>query len=132
MVTYITVKSKERTACIDITETVQDVVRDSGITNGVCHLFVAHTTAALTINEGADPSVMRDMRVYLDTLVPFDGDYHHAEGNSAAHIKSTLVGVSENIFIEQGKLSLGTWQAVFFCEFDGPRTRKVAITISGT
>ncbi len=132
MITYITVKSKERTACINITEKVRDVVRDARLQNGICHLFVAHTTAALTINEGADPSVMRDMLMYLNKLVPFDGDYRHSEGNSAAHIKSTLVGVSETIFVEEGKLALGTWQAVFFCEFDGPRTRKVAVTFTGT
>lgn len=129
MITYITVKSKERTACINITEKVRDVVRDARLQNGICHLFVAHTTAALTINEGADPSVMRDMLMYLNKLVPFDGDYRHSEGNSAAHIKSTLVGVSETIFVEEGKLALGTWQAVFFCEFDGPRTRKVHVRL---
>lgn len=132
MLTYIAVKSRERTACINITEKVQGVVRDAGIQSGVCHLFVSHTTAAITINEGADPSVMRDMLVYLNKLVPFDDDYRHAEGNSAAHIKSSLVGVSENICIERGKLALGTWQAVFFCEFDGPRNRKVAVKITDT
>ena len=112
---------------IDITGQVQEAVKKSGLKDGVCHLFVPHTTAGITINEGADPSVKRDILTSLNRLVPFEGDYQHAEGNSAAHIKTTMVGTSAVCFIEDSQLVLGTWQAIFFCEFDGPRTRRVYI-----
>jgi secondary thiamine-phosphate synthase enzyme len=127
VVRYINIKSKTRTEIIDITEKLQEVVREAGISNGICHVFVPHTTAGVTINEGADPSVQRDILTYLNKLVPFDGDYHHREGNSSAHIKTSLIGVSEHVFVDEGKLVLGTWQSVFFCEFDGPRHRRVAV-----
>jgi len=123
----ISVKSRSNTELIDITSQVREAVKKSGLREGVCHLFVPHTTAGITINEGADPSVKRDLLISLNRLVPFDGDYQHAEGNSAAHIKSTLVGTSAVCLIEDGQLVLGTWQAIFFCEFDGPRTRSVYI-----
>jgi secondary thiamine-phosphate synthase enzyme len=115
---------------IDITPLVQEQVRASGVRNGVCHLFVLHTTAGITINEGADPAVQRDMISFLNRLVPHDPYFTHAEGNSDAHIKSTLVGTSLEVFICEGKPLLGTWQSIYFCEFDGPRHRKVALKIS--
>lgn len=127
MVKYINVKSKSRIEFIDITEQVQDVVKESGIAKGVCFLFVPHTTAGITINEGADPSVQRDILNSLNRLIPHELNYFHREGNADAHIKSTLVGTSVHVIVEEGKLLLGTWQSVFFCEFDGPRHRRVAV-----
>ena len=126
MVKYINVKSKARNEFIDITEMVQDVVKDAGIVKGVCFLFVPHTTAGITINEGADPSVQRDILNSLNRLIPHEMNYFHREGNADAHIKSTLVGTSVHVIVEDGKLLLGTWQSIFFCEFDGPRHRRVA------
>lgn len=127
MVQYINVKSKTRTEFVDITEKIQEAAKEAGIVKGICYLFVPHTTAGITINEGADPSVQRDIQAYLNKYVPFDGDYHHREGNSSAHIKASMIGVSNHVFIEDGKLVLGTWQSIFFCEFDGPRHRRVAL-----
>lgn len=127
MVKYINVKSKARIEFIDITEMVQDVVKDAGIVKGVCFLFVPHTTAGITINEGADPSVQRDIVNSLNRLIPHEMNYFHREGNADAHIKSTLVGTSLHVIVEDGKLLLGTWQSIFFCEFDGPRHRRVAV-----
>ncbi len=114
---------------MDITSDVQKLVSESGIASGVCHLYVPHTTAGLTINENDDPDVPRDIEAALDRLVPRSGDYKHREGNADAHIKSTLTGVSQRVFIEDGRLALGRWQAIFFCEFDGPRDRRVRIKI---
>ena len=131
MVRYINVKSKARTEFIDITDKVQEVLKETGIVSGLCHLYVPHTTAAITINEGADPSVQRDIQSLLNRLIPFEGDYHHREGNSAAHIKATVIGISQSVFIDEGRLVLGTWQSVFFCEFDGPRHRRVALKFVG-
>lgn len=127
MVRYINVKSRSRTEFIDITEKIQEVIKDADITSGVCTLFIPHTTAGITINEGVDPSVQRDIQTFLNRLVPFDGDYHHREGNSSAHIKASIIGSSQNILIDEGKIVLGTWQSIFFCEFDGPRHRRVAL-----
>ena len=127
MVKYINVRSKSRTEFIDITEMIQDVIKDEGITKGICCLYVPHTTAGVTINEGADPSVQRDIINALNRLIPHEMNYSHREGNADAHIKSTLVGASLNLIIDEGKLLLGTWQAVFFCEFDGPRHRRIAL-----
>jgi len=121
----LTVKSKSRTQLIDITSEIQKAVRSSGISEGLCMLYVPHTTAAITINESADPSVASDIMMVLNEVIPWKADYRHLEGNSPAHIKSTLVGASEVIAIESGSLVLGTWQGIFFCEFDGPRTRSV-------
>jgi secondary thiamine-phosphate synthase enzyme len=129
MVRYINVRSKSRIEFIDITEMIQDVIKDAGVMKGVCYLYVPHTTAGITINEGADPSVQRDIQNALSRLIPHEMNYFHREGNADAHIKSTLVGNTANIIIEEGKLLLGTWQAVFFCEFDGPRHRRIAIKI---
>ena len=130
MVRYLEVKSRGRTEFIDITHLVQEQVRVSGVRNGACHLFVLHTTAGITVNEAADPAVQRDMTSFLNRLVPVDHFFTHAEGNSDAHIKSTLTGASLMLFITDGKLLLGTWQSVYFCEFDGPRQRRVAVKIT--
>lgn len=127
MVRYINVRSKSRNEFIDITEIVHEVVKEAGITKGICYLYVPHTTAGITINEGADPSVQRDIVNALSRLVPHEMNYFHREGNADAHIKTTLVGSSLNVIVEEGKLLLGTWQSVFFCEFDGPRHRRIAI-----
>ena len=121
------VKTNARTELIDITTQVQDVVRKSGRTDGLCMVYVPHTTAAVTINESADPSVARDVLMVLNDIVPWKADYRHMEGNSPAHVKSSLVGASELIAVENGSLQLGTWQGIFFCEFDGPRTRTVHV-----
>ena len=115
---------------IDITQQVAGCVRKAGVRDGLCTVWVPHTTAAVTVNEGADPSVSRDVLDALNRLVPFEADYRHAEGNSAAHIKSSLVGVSLSIPVVNGSLFLGTWQSVFFCEFDGPRRRQVHVTVA--
>ena len=130
MIRYITLKSRSRAELINITGQVQDLVRTTNVSNGLCDLFVLHTTAAVTINEGADPAVQRDITTFLNKLVPNDPYFTHAEGNSDAHIKASLVGSSQRIFIDNAKLVLGIWQAVYFCEFDGPRERKIAVKIT--
>jgi len=132
VVRYINVKSKTRTEFVDITEKIQEAAREAGVSNGICYLFVPHTTAGITINEGADPTVQRDIQTYLNKVIPFEGDYHHREGNSSAHIKAAVVGVSSHVFVDEGKLVLGTWQSIFFCEFDGPRHRRVALKFTTT
>ncbi|MCX7882823.1 MAG: secondary thiamine-phosphate synthase enzyme YjbQ [Brevinematales bacterium] len=104
---------------------IQEIIATSGVKEGICTIFVPHTTAALTINENADPDVQRDILSHLRTIIPKRGDFHHSEGNSDAHIKSILVGPSLSLIISEGKAHLGTWQSVFLCEFDGPRTREV-------
>ena len=121
--------SKKRVELIDITSQVQNIVKRSGVKEGVCYVYVPHTTAAVTINENADPSVINDIQNYLNKLVPFDGPYSHAEGNSDAHIKTSFMGCSKTIVVTNGDLLLGTWQGIFFCEFDGPRNRKVHIKV---
>lgn len=125
----LTVKTKSRNELIDITQEVERIVEKSSIKEGVCSLYIPHTTAGLTINEGADPSVIRDIRNHLDQLVPAERRYLHAEGNADSHIKSTLVGVHVHVPVTGGKMALGTWQSIFFCEFDGPRSRKVLVQI---
>lgn len=122
-----TVKTRTQTEMIDITALIQDAVQKNGFDQGLCLIFIPHTTAAVTINESADPSVKSDMLKVINKVIPWEAEYQHMEGNSSAHIKSTLVGASEMIAIEKGRLVLGTWQGVFFCEFDGPRTRKINI-----
>jgi len=104
-------------------------VRDSGVINGVCRLYVPHTTAGLTINENADPSVQHDILMELGKIVPLRDNYHHLEGNAAAHIKASLVGHSATLLVEEGRLVLGTWQGIFLCEFDGPRRRRVLVKV---
>jgi secondary thiamine-phosphate synthase enzyme len=125
----ISVETHSRVEMIDITAAVQKAVREEKIEKGICLVYTPHTTAAITINENADPDVPRDILAALDRAVPLSANYRHAEGNSAAHVKSSLVGASELVIIENGRLVLGTWQSIFFCEFDGPRTRKVLISI---
>ncbi|MEW6419963.1 MAG: secondary thiamine-phosphate synthase enzyme YjbQ [Nitrospirota bacterium] len=127
MVRYINIKSTSRTEFIDITEMVQNVVKEANVMRGICYLYVPHTTAGITINEGADPSVQRDILNTLNRLVPHEMNYFHREGNADAHIKSTIVGTAVNMIIDEGKLLLGTWQSIFFCEFDGPRHRRIAV-----
>lgn len=129
MIRYIEIRSRTRTEFIDITADINDALRLADVVNGVCHLFVLHTTAGITVNEGADPAVQIDINKFLGKLVPKDPSFNHTEGNSDAHIKSALVGTSQTLLIETGKLLLGTWQSVYFCEFDGPRSRKVAVKI---
>lgn len=119
------VQSSKRTQLIDITSEINRIVRESSVTDGVCMVYIPHTTAAVTINESADPAVRLDIEVVLDKLVPWEDGYKHMEGNSAAHVKSSVIGASELIAVKNGKLVLGTWQGIYFCEFDGPRTRKV-------
>ncbi|MFB3897059.1 MAG: secondary thiamine-phosphate synthase enzyme YjbQ [bacterium] len=118
-----------QTALIDITHQIEAAVKKSKVESGICYLFVPHTTAGITINENADPTVQSDILKELNKLIPFEDNYRHSEGNSAAHIKSTLVGCSQYILIENGSLSLGTWQGIYFCEFDGPRHRQVWLKI---
>jgi secondary thiamine-phosphate synthase enzyme len=125
----ISVETHSRVEMIDITAAVQKAVGGEKIEEGICLVYTPHTTAAITINENADPDVPRDILAALDRAVPFSANYRHAEGNSAAHVKSSMVGASELIIIEKSRLVLGTWQSIFFCEFDGPRTRKVFISI---
>ncbi len=121
----LTVRTHSRIELVDITAQIQKFIRENKVESGLLVLFVPHTTAALTINENADPSVQQDILAELNRLIPLAGSYQHTEGNSAAHIKSTVIGPSQTLFIEGGRLALGTWQGLFFCEFDGPRTRKV-------
>ena len=121
------IKTGSKTELIDITSEIRNLVRSSSIKEGFCMLYVPHTTAAVTINESADPSVKSDILMILNKIIPWEAGYRHLEGNSPAHIKSTIVGASELIAIENEKLVLGTWQGIFFCEFDGPRNRKVNV-----
>ena len=122
-----TVRTHSGFEMIDITGAITSVLRKSGVKDGVCYVFVPHTTAAVTINENADPDVPRDILTELDKIVPLDDTYRHIEGNSAAHIKASLFGASEVVLVKGGSLVLGTWQSIFFCEFDGPRTRRVMV-----
>ncbi|WP_286974587.1 secondary thiamine-phosphate synthase enzyme YjbQ [Acetomicrobium sp. UBA5826] len=125
-----TLRTKAREELIDITRTVEEDVSFSGIKEGLCVVYVPHTTAAVTINEDADPSVREDILRQLKNLAPRKGEYSHLEGNSDAHIKSSLIGASQVIPIHDGRLMLGTWQGVFFCEFDGPRDRRFYVTLT--
>ncbi len=129
MLKTLNIKSKSKTEFVDITDDIHEAIKESGVKSGICYIYVPHTTAGITTNEGADPSVKRDILTTLNKLIPFEGDYQHMEGNSAAHIKSTLVGVSQFVIIEDGTAILGTWQSVYFCEFDGPRHRRVIVKI---
>jgi len=129
MIKQLRVKSNSRTEFVDITAGVQRLVTESGVRSGICYIYVPHTTSAITINENSDPNVGRDILKELNKVIPFDDQYGHSEGNSAAHIKSSLMGVSKAIMVEEGRLALGTWQAIFFCEFDGPRDRRVQVKV---
>ena len=126
------VSTKSRNQMIDITSQVRSLIKESGITNGDAIIYCSHTTAAITINENADPSVLHDMLLTLEELIPQRrSGYRHGEGNSDSHCKSSLIGCSEQILISDGSPDLGTWQGIFFCEFDGPRNRTVTVRIRG-
>lgn len=125
----LSVKTDAAQQLIDITATIRHVVRESGVGRGVCHVFVPHTTAAVTINENTDPDVREDILEVLESLVPSRRNYRHSEGNAHAHVKAALIGSSLDLFVEGGQLVLGTWQSIFFCEFDGPRTRSVLVRV---
>lgn len=125
----IAIRTTARVHFKDITNEVQEIVAVSGVGEGVCYVFVPHTTAGVTLNEHADPDVARDIADLLDRVAPHLDSYRHSEGNAAAHMKASLVGCSVTIPLEEGKLQLGTWQGIFFCEFDGPRTRSVLVQI---
>ena len=124
----LTVQTNSQTEMLDVTSKVQAAVKAAGFQNGLCMLYVPHTTAGITINESADPSVRKDILMVLNQMVPWKADYKHMEGNSPAHVKSSLMGASQLVAVENGRLVLGTWQGIFFCEFDGPRTRKLLVT----
>jgi secondary thiamine-phosphate synthase enzyme len=130
MIKQLRVKTQLRTDLVDITQGVQRIVSESGVRSGICYIHVPHTTAAITINENSDPNVGRDILKELNQIIPFDNHYSHMEGNSAAHIKSSIIGVSMALMVEDGRMALGTWQAVFFCEFDGPRDRRVLVKVT--
>ena len=121
------IRTNKHSEMKDITRQVQQVVTGSGVKEGICTVFIPHTTAAVTINENADPDVVRDFTMEIGKIVPWEDGYHHFEGNSAAHLKSSMIGFSEQIIIEDGRLVLGTWQGIYFCEYDGPRSRKVIV-----
>jgi len=127
----IRVKTVRQCEMLDITKDIERLVEKSGVKSGVCYVFVPHTTAGVTINENADPDVISDVLMELDKIVPLKDDYLHAEGNSAAHIKSSIMGCSQEVLVEEGSLQLGTWQSLFFCEFDGPRNRGVWVKVMG-
>lgn len=127
MLKVLNVRTSHRVDLIDITSKIENLVSESNITEGICCLFVPHTTAGITVNENADPSVKVDIAYKLNSLVPAGDKYTHTEGNADSHIKSTITGSSINLIIENGRLVLGTWQGIYFCEFDGPRNRKVYI-----
>jgi secondary thiamine-phosphate synthase enzyme len=127
----LTVKTSSRAQFIELTGQVKQLVSGAGVREGVCYLYAPHTTAALTINENADPTVVQDILTQLEKIVPWQSNYKHTEGNAAAHIKASLLGASQTVFISGGRLVLGTWQGIFFCEFDGPRQRKVFVKIVG-
>ena len=129
MLKEITIKTNIQTQILDITAQVQKVVGESGIEEGLCCVFVPHTTAGVTINENADPSVKQDIVMELNKVIPFNDNYSHSEGNSAAHIKASIIGSSVNVPVKDNNLLLGTWQGICFCEFDGPRTRKFYVKI---
>jgi secondary thiamine-phosphate synthase enzyme len=129
LIETLRVKTSRRTEWVNITSDVSRLVTNSGISSGVCHIYVPHTTAGVTINEGYDPDVAIDMEAAFDRMVPRDAGYAHAEGNSDSHIKATLVGSSQSVWIESSRLRLGRWQAIFFCEFDGPRSREIHVKI---
>ena len=125
----LSVSTRRRTEFVEITEEVQSLVRAANVEDGIVTVFVPHTTAGVTINEHADPDVMRDMDVVLDRMVPWEGGYRHAEGNTASHVKAAMMGSSAQVIVRSGRLQLGTWQGIFFCEFDGPRSRTVWLSV---
>ena len=131
MLVKLTLDTTMHTQMVDITDRVRMAVEDSGVRDGLCTVFVPHTTAAVTINENADPDVVRDFTAEIDKLVPWEDGYRHREGNSAAHLKASLIGFSEQLIVDRGSLLLGTWQGIWFCEYDGPRSRSVYVQVTG-
>ena len=129
MLHTLAVATGSRTELLDLTSKIQDLVRQSGVSRGLCHIFVPHTTAGVTINENADPSVKADILMVLNKIIPDREAYRHGEGNSPAHIKSSLVGPQLTVFVNDGRLLLGTWQGIYFCEFDGPRSRQLHVKV---
>ena len=129
MLKRIPVKTNTQNQILDITIHIEKIVEESKVSEGICYIFVPHTTAGITINENADPSVKSDILMELNNIIPFKDNYSHNEGNSAAHIKASLMGFSQNIIINKGKLVLGNWQGICFCEFDGPRSRNLYVKI---
>ncbi len=129
MIKEISINTFKRNELVDITEEVKNIVKESKIQEGICIVYCPHTTAAITINESADPAVQRDILINLSKLIPENGDYQHSEGNSDSHIKSSIIGASETLIIKDNNLILGTWQNIYFAEFDGPRQRKVIVKI---
>jgi len=125
----LSVPTSRRTEFLDLTSRIEDVVRQSGVAEGLCHIFVPHTTAAVTINENADPSVKADVLMVLNKIIRDREPYRHSEGNSPAHIKSSLVGPQLTVLVTGGRLLLGTWQGIYFCEFDGPRSRQLHVKV---
>lgn len=130
MIKEFSVKSGNRTEMINIDRQVEKIVWESGVKEGICTIFVPHTTAAVTINENADPNVERDIMMEINKVIPFSDGYAHSEGNSAAHIKSSLFGASETVIVKDSRVCFGTWQSIFLCEFDGPRKRKVIVRVT--
>ncbi len=126
----LTVTTSSHAEFVNIDRIIQAEIDRAGIGEGVCRVFVPHTTAGITINENADPDVVADMTLILDRMVPWEGGYAHAEGNSAAHVKASMMGSSAHVLIAEGRLQFGTWQSLYFCEFDGPRTRSVWLQIT--
>lgn len=124
------VRTSQHCQFVNIDREVQDAVTKSGVKQGVCTVFVPHTTAGVTINENADPDVVRDLAAALERVVPWNGNYAHSEGNSAAHLKASMMGFSQNVLVRDGRLALGTWQSLYFCEFDGPRGRKAWVEVT--
>lgn len=129
MLDTIQVNTPDHSVIVDITDLISRKVQESGVRSGLCVVYIPHTTAGIIVNEGADPAVLDDVLNTLDKLVPWKAGYKHTEGNAAAHIKAILVGGSKHIIIDGGRLMLGTWERIFLCEFDGPRTRKIRIKI---
>ena len=131
MLIRLNVDTSEHTQMVDITDMIRKAVADSGVMEGICTVFVPHTTAAVTINENADPDVIRDFTTEINKIVPWEDGYRHMEGTSAAHLKASMIGFSEQIIIDDGRLVLGTWQGIWFCEYDGPRRRSVYVKLMG-
>ena len=131
MLFRLNVDTTKHTQMVDITDMIRKAVADSGVMDGICTVFVPHTTAAVTINENADPDVVRDFTTEINKIVPWEDGYRHMEGNSAAHLKASMIGFSEQIIIDDGRLVLGTWQGIWFCEYDGPRRRSVYVKLMG-
>ena len=125
----LSIQTRHRCELVDITSQVREAVRESRVNSGICVVYCPHTTAAVTINENADPDVVSDLLMGLERMAPPNGPYRHTEGNSDAHLKSSLVGCSEHLLVQNGGLALGTWQGIYFCEFDGPRQRKVHVHV---